>query len=286
MMQRPVLPPEVILITGCSSGIGYRTARILQDMGYHVIATARKAQDVAWLDGEFNAFQLDLADSASIEIALTKILKLTNNRLSAVFHNGAFGLPGALEDISRDALRYQFETNVFGTHELNRLVIAHFRAQGHGRIIFNSSVLGFAAMGYRGAYNMSKYAIEGMADTLRIELAGSKISVTLIEPGPIESQFRANAHREFTTWVNPENSAHKIQYQGMIERLQKKGTVAPFTLPAEAVANKVKTALTSYWPAARYRVTLPTKLFWWLKRLLPTRWLDFVLSRAGASGKR
>lgn len=285
-MQRPVLPPEAILITGCSSGIGYRTARVLQDMGYHVIATARKAEDVAWLDGEFNAFQLDLADTASIESALTAILKFTHHRLSAVFHNGAFGLPGALEDISRDALRHQFETNVFGTHELNRLLIAHFRKQGHGRIIFNSSVLGFAAMGYRGAYNMSKYAIEGMADTLRLELAGTKITVSLIEPGPIESRFRANAFREFTTWVNTDNSAHKAQYEGMIARLQKEGAAAPFTLPPEAVANKVKSALTSYWPAARYRVTLPTKVFWWFKRLLPTPWLDVVLYKAGGGGKR
>jgi NAD(P)-dependent dehydrogenase (short-subunit alcohol dehydrogenase family) len=285
-MQRPVLPPEVVLITGCSSGIGYRTARQLQDMGYHVIATARKAEDVAWLNGEFNAFQLDLNDSNSIEQAITAMLKLTHNRLSAVFHNGAFGLPGALEDIGRDAMRHQFETNVFGTHELNRRLIAHFRQQGHGRIIFNSSVLGFAAMAYRGAYNMSKYAIEGMADTLRLELAGSNISVSLIEPGPIESYFRANAYREFVTWIDSAKSVHRTQYESMIARLQKEGTAAPFTLPAEAVANEVKRALTSHWPAARYRVTVPTKIFWWLKRLLPTGWLDVVLLKAGGSGKR
>jgi NAD(P)-dependent dehydrogenase (short-subunit alcohol dehydrogenase family) len=285
-MQRPVLPPEAILMTGCSSGIGYRTARHLQDAGYHVIATARKAEDVAWLQGEFNAFQLDLADSDSIHSAFSAILKLCHNRISAVFHNGAFGLPGALEDISRDALRHQFETNVFGTHELNNLLIAHFRQQGHGRIILNSSVLGFAAMGYRGAYNMSKYAIEGMADTLRLELAGSNISVSLIEPGPIESRFRANAYREFTTWVDATHSPHKTQYESMIARLQKEDAVAPFTLPPEAVATQVEKALTSRRPAARYRITKPTKVFWYLKRLLPTRWLDVVLQKAGGGGKR
>ena len=141
-------------------------------------------------------------------------------------------------------------------------------------------------MGYRGAYNMSKYAIEGMADTLRLELADTKITVSLIEPGPIESHFRANAFREFMTWVNAENSPHKAQYEGMIARLQKEGAAAPFTLPATAVAEKVKSALTSYWPAARYRVTLPTKVFWCLKRLLPTSWLDAVLYKAGGGGKR
>jgi NAD(P)-dependent dehydrogenase (short-subunit alcohol dehydrogenase family) len=285
-MQRPVLPPATVLVTGCSSGIGYRTARVLQDKGYHVIATVRKAEDVERLAGEFNAVLLDLDDSESIQQAVATILKLTHNRLSAVFHNAAFGLPGALEDISRDALRHQFETNVFGTHELNRLLIAHFRAQGHGRIIFNSSVLGFAAMGYRGAYNMSKYAIEGMADTLRLELAGTQISVSLIEPGPIESRFRANAYREFRQWVNPEGSVHQQQYEGMIARLQKEGAAAPFTLPAEAVADQVYRALISRWPAARYRVTVPTKVFWWLKRFLPTSWLDVVLYKAGGGGKR
>lgn len=285
-MLLPVIPPASILVTGCSSGIGYRTARHLQDLGYHVIAAARSAADVAWLDGEFNTVQLDLADPNSIETAVPLILKKSHHRLAAVFHNGAFGLPGALEDISRDALRYQFETNVFGTHDLNRRLIVHFREQGHGRIIFNSSVLGFAAMAYRGAYNMSKYAIEGMADTLRLELHGTNISVSLVEPGPIESRFRANAYAAFQQWVDPSKSYHRQQYEGMIARLKKEGAAAPFTLPAEAVAKVVEQALTSRFPAARYRVTLPTKLFWWLKRLLPTTWLDAVLRKAGGGGKR
>jgi NAD(P)-dependent dehydrogenase (short-subunit alcohol dehydrogenase family) len=285
-MQRPVLPPEAILITGCSSGIGYRTARHLQDLGYHVIATARKAEDVEWLLGEFNAFQLDLADTKSIEKALKEILLLTNNRLSAVFHNGAFGLPGALEDISREALTYQFESNVFGTHDLNCRLISHFRQQGHGRILFNSSVLGFAAMAYRGAYNMSKYAIEGMADTLRLELAGSNISVSLIEPGPIESHFRSNAYKAFQQWVDPKDSAHQAQYSSMIARLEKVGPAAPFTLPPEAVAAVVERALISRYPSTRYRVTVPTKVFWWCKRFLPTTWLDKLLYLAGGGGKR
>jgi NAD(P)-dependent dehydrogenase (short-subunit alcohol dehydrogenase family) len=285
-MHKPILPPAAILITGCSSGIGYRTARHLQDIGYHVIVTARKTEDVEWLKGEFNAFHLDLADSESIHSAVSNILKLTHNRLAAVFHNGAFGLPGALEDISREALRWQFETNVFGTHELNNLLIRHFRQQGFGRIIINSSVLGFAAMPYRGAYNMSKYAIEGMADTLRLELADTKISVILIEPGPIESRFRANAFQAFQLWVNAEQSVHQLQYQSMIARLLKEGKAAPFTLPPQAVADSVVKALRSHWPSARYRVTFPTHLFWWLKHLLPTRWLDAVLRQAGGGGKR
>lgn len=283
--MRAILPPESILITGCSSGIGYRTARHLQDLGYHVIATARHQQDVEALQGEFNTFRLDLDDPQSIDEALEAIFALTSHRLSAVFHNGAFGLPGALEDISRDGLRRQFETNVFGTHDLNVKLIAHFRRQGYGRIIFNSSILGFAAMAYRGAYNASKYALEGMADTLRLELYGTEIGVVLIQPGPIESRFRANAYSAFQQWVQADKSAHQQQYQAMIERLTASEKIAPFTLPAQAVAEVVVKALQARHPKARYPVTLPTKVFTWLKRILPTFWLDATLRKAGGSGR-
>ncbi len=285
-MSAPLSPPDSILVTGCSSGIGYRTALHLQSLGFHVVATVRRAEDYERLSGEFNVVICDLADSASIAKAVTETLRLTNNRLAGVFHNAAFGLPGALEDISREALQHQFATNVFGTHDLNRRLIAHFRQQGYGRIIFNSSVLGFAAMAYRGAYNMSKYAIEGMADTLRLELHNTPIDVILVEPGPIESRFRANAFAAFQQWVDTSQSYHQSQYQGMIARLQKEGAAAPFTLPAEAVAQVVEQALTSRRPKTRYRVTFPTQLFWWLKRLLPTRWLDASLRKAGGGGKR
>ena len=285
-MSSPLAPPDSILVTGCSSGIGYRTALHLQALGFHVIATVRRPEDKDRLSGEFNVVLCDLADSTSIEKAVVEILRLTNNRLAGVFHNAAFGLPGALEDISREALRYQFETNVFGTHELNRQLIAHFRQQGYGRIIFNSSVLGFAAMAYRGAYNMSKYALEGMADTLRLELYNTNIDVVLVEPGPIESRFRANAYAAFQQWVDASQSYHQTQYQGMIARLKKEGAAAPFTLPAEAVALVVEQAFTARRPKTRYRVTFPSQLFWWLKRLLPTRWLDASLRKAGGGGKR
>ena len=285
-MPRPLTPPDSILVTGCSSGIGYRTALHLQSLGYHVIASVRREEDKARLMGEFNVVLLDLNDSQSIELAVAEMMKLTHHRLAGVFHNAAFGLPGALEDISREAMRNQFESNVFGTHDLNRRLIAHFRQQGYGRIVLNSSVLGFAAMAYRGAYNMSKYAIEGMADTLRLELHNTDIRVILIEPGPIESHFRRNAYAAFQQWVDASNSHHKTQYEGMIARLQKEGAAAPFTLPAEAVAAVVEKAFSHRYPKSRYRVTLPTQLFWWLKRILPTAWLDSVLRHAGGGGKR
>ena len=271
---------QSILITGCSSGIGKTTALGLKARGYRVFASARKAADVETLKTEgFEAIQLDLADSQSIQQAVQQILQLTAGTLDALFNNGAFGQPGAVEDLSRNVLRNQFETNFFGTHELTNLIIPVMRQQGHGRIIYNSSVLGFVAMTYRGAYNASKFALEGLADTLRLELYGSGIKIILIEPGPISSQFRENAFALFQQNIEPEPSAHQAQYLAMSERLQKKGPAVPFTLPAEAVLKKVIHALESPKPKIRYYVTFPTYLFAALRRLLPWTALDWVLRK-------
>lgn len=272
--------PRSILITGCSTGIGYTTAVELKKRGHKVIATARKPEDVGRLSSEgFMALQLDLADSDSIKHAVGEALALTSGKLDALFNNGAFGQPGAVEDLSRDALRHQFETNLFGTHELTNLLIPVMREQGHGRIIYNSSVLGFVAMTYRGAYNASKFALEGLADTLRLELYGTNIHISLIEPGPILSNFRKNAFALYQQNIDVSGSYHKSTYQAMEARLQKEGAAAPFTLPATAVAEKVIHALESKKPKARYFVTFPTYLFAVLKRILPTAWLDVLLRK-------
>ncbi len=269
-----------ILITGCSTGIGYVTARELKNSGYNVIATARKEEDVARLTNEgFTAFQLDLADSASIRQAVLQTVEFTGGTIDALFNNGAFGQPGAVEDLSREVLRFQFETNLFGTHELTNLIIPIMRKQGHGRIIYNSSVLGIVALTYRGAYNASKFALEGLADTLRLELRGSNIHVSLIEPGPILSNFRQNSFALYKKNIDPERSVHKQTYQAMEARLQKQGAAVPFTLPAEAVAEKVIHALEAKRPKIRYYVTVPTYLFAFLKRVMPFPWLDALLSK-------
>ncbi len=271
-----------ILITGCSSGIGLDVARGLQQQGWRVFASARRAEDVARLqaDGFADALLLDVDDSASIRQALDEVLRRSGGRLEALFNNAGYGQPGAAEDISRPAMRAQFETNLFGAWELTNAVLPVMRCQGGGRILFNSSVLGFAAMKYRGAYNASKYAMEGLCDTLRLELAGTGIHVSLIEPGPIESRFRPNALQKFLANVDIEASAHRDSYQKQLARLKKEGHAAPFTLPGTAVLAVVEKALAAPRPAARYRVTTPTKVFWYLKRLLPTRWLDWVLNKA------
>lgn len=270
-----------ILITGCSSGIGLVVAQGLAAKGWRVFATARKAEDVSRLQQlGLEALPLDVDDSASIHDAVAEVLRRTGGTLDALFNNAGYGQPGAAEDVPRHAMRAQFETNLFGAWELMNAVLPVMRRQGHGRVLFNSSVLGFAAMKYRGAYNASKYAMEGLCDTLRLELAGSGIHVSLIEPGPIESRFRPNALAKFLANIDIAHSAHRASYEKQLLRLKKEGHAAPFTLPATAVLAKVERALLAARPAARYRVTFPTHLFWWLKRLLPTRWLDAVLGRA------
>jgi len=269
-----------ILITGCSSGIGYCVARGLAARGYRVFATTRKAADAERLRAEgLESLHLDLSDSGSIAAAVDEVLSRTGGRLDALFNNGAYGQPGAVEDLTREVLRVQFETNLFGWHELTNRVLPVMRRQGYGRILHNSSVLGFVALPFRGAYNASKYALEGLADTLRLELRGTGIHVALIEPGPITSRFRANAFTAYQRHINPETSVHRDRYRQMEQRLTTDGPVVPFTLPPEAVLKKVIQALESRRPRARYYVTFPTYLFAFLKRVLTQRALDRVLAR-------
>lgn len=272
---------KTILITGCSTGIGYTCAHALQQRGYQVIASCRHQDDVERLRAEgLTAVQLDLNSPASIDQAVEETLKLTNGQLDALFNNGAYGQPGALEDLPTQALREQFESNFFGWHQLTKRILPIMRQQGYGRIIQNSSVLGFAAMKYRGAYNASKFAIEGWSDTLRLELTGSGIHISLLEPGPIETQFRANALLAFKKWITIEGSVHQTQYQQQMARLDSDTSSKAFVLPAESCIAPVIHALESPKPKARYRVTTPTKVFAVLKRLLPTRLLDRILNQA------
>ncbi len=276
-----------ILITGCSSGIGAAAARALRGAGWRVFATARKAADVERLNAEgLESLMLDLDDSASIRAAVADVLARTGGRLDALFNNGGFGQVGAVEDLTRDALRAQFETNLFGWVELTNLLIPAMRQQGHGRIVMNSSVLGYAAFPYRGAYNAVKFAVEGLSDTLRQELGGTGIHVALIEPGPIATRFRENCVPHFERRIDWRNSVHRAQYEGQMARLNTRGPAAPFTLAPDAVVDKLMHALESPYPRARYPVTTPAVAFWWLKRFLPIRALDWLLTRASGGGKR
>jgi len=278
-------PTPSVLITGCSSGIGHACAHGLARRDWQVIASARKTADVERLRSEgLSAVRLDLDDSQSIAEGLDAALQLTGGRLDALFNNGAYGQPGAVEDLSREALRAQLETNLLGWHELTCRVIPLMRRQGFGRIVQNSSILGLIALPYRGAYVASKFALEGLTDTLRLELRGSGIHVSLIEPGPIRSRFRDNARRAFDARIDKTSSVHREAYRRAEERLAKAGPAQPFTLPPEAVLHRLVHALESPRPKPRYYVTVPTHLFGTLRRLLPSRGMDWLLARISRGG--
>lgn len=279
-------PEPVILITGCSSGIGYHCAHALQQRGWRVFAGARGTGDVARLRDEgLEALQLDVDDEASIDRAFGEILDATEDRLDAVFNNAGYGQPGAVEDLPRQALRAQFETNLFGVQAVARRALPVFRRQGHGRLVMHSSLLGFVALPYRGAYNASKFALEGLTDTLRQELTGTAIHTSLIQTGPIDSQFRANAEAMFHRWIGRNASAHRDTYNAFAKRLAGNGDT-PFCLGPEAVERALVRALTARRPKARYHVTFPSHVFKVARWLLPTRLLDWFLMTATASERR
>ncbi|MCS6786427.1 MAG: SDR family oxidoreductase [Thiobacillaceae bacterium] len=276
-----------VLITGCSSGIGFTAAQHLAGRGWRVFATCRKPQDVERLAGMgLESFQLDLDDSASIAQAVEEALARTGGRLDALVNNGAWGQTGAVEDLSRAVLRAQFETNVFGWVELTNRVIPAMRRQGHGRIVMVSSVLGLATLPYRGAYVASKFALEGISDTLRLELKPAGIHVSLVEPGPIATRFRENALQHFRRNIDIEASAHRAAYRAQLARLEKEGSAAPFTLPPAAVADRIVHALENPRPKARYYVTVPTHLIAYARRLLTTRGMDRLLELISGGGSR
>ncbi|MGA1614673.1 MAG: SDR family oxidoreductase [Rhodobacteraceae bacterium] len=270
-----------ILITGCSSGIGYDAAHGMRRAGWRVFAACRQNADVARLADEgFDAVQLDYTDEASISAALAQVLAATDGRLDALFNNGAYACPGAAEDLPRGALRAVFEANLFGWHDLTRQVIPVMRAQGHGHIVNCSSVLGLVAAPWRAAYNASKFALEGLSDTLRLEMRGTGIHVVLIEPGPVTSKIRVNSIAHFEKWIDWQNSPRAEQYQKtLLKRLYESRGPDRFELPPSAVTAKLLKALNSTNPAPRYYVTTPTYIMGTLRRLLPSRALDWLLAK-------
>ena len=276
-----------VLVTGCSSGIGRCVAVGLQQRGYRVIATARRQRDLDDLAQQgLEAIHLELDQPTSVAAAVTQVLERCEGHVFGLFNNAAYGQPGAVEDLTWEVLEAQLRTNLLGWHELTRLLIPGMRERGEGRIIQNSSVLGLVAMPYRGAYICSKFALEGLTDTLRLELYSSGIRVSLIEPGPIESRFRENSRAKFKQNIDAETSVHREQYRALEARLASDGPTMPFTLPPEAVLKKVVHALESRHPRARYAVTTPTHVFAALRRLLGTRQLDWLLRRASGGGSR
>ncbi len=266
-----------ILITGCSSGIGQDAAHGLRALGWRVFATCRQEQDCERLRGEgLESFALDYADEASIADAVTEVQSRTPT-LDALFNNGAFACPGAVEDLPRGALRAIFEVNLFGYHDLTRRLIPMMRAQGHGRIVNCSSILGLVAARWRGAYVATKFAMEGLTDVLRIEMQGTGIEVILIEPGPITSSIRKNAIPHFERWIDWRASARSAEYAALRHRLYENRGPDTFELPASAVTAALIRALDA--PRPRYYVTTPTYLMGFARRVLSSRALDWLIAK-------
>ena len=269
-----------ILITGCSSGIGYHCAHALRERGWHVFAACRAQSDCDRLIAEgFESPRIDYTDPGSIEAGLKSVLQATGGTLDALFNNGAYACPGAVEDIPTGALREIFETNVFGWHDLTRQVIPVMRAQGHGRIVQNSSVLGYTPYPWRGAYTATKYALEGLSRTMQLELSGTGIQMVLIQPGSITSKFRENSIPHFERWIDWEHSARADDYRTALDRLYKPGPKDRFELGPEAVFKVLLKALEHRNPRPSYRVTTQAKLIRWAWRLLPEQLVIRYLTR-------
>lgn len=269
-----------ILITGCSSGIGHACAHYLRDRGWRVFASCRKEQDCDRLIAEgFESPRIDYENPDTIQTGCNETMQATDGKLGAVFNNGAYAIPGAVEDLPVDALRAIFEANFFGYHDLTTRLLPVFRSNRCGRIVNCSSVLGLVPYAWRGAYVSTKFALEGLTDVMRLELDGTDIGVSLIEPGPITSKIRQNAANQFDRWIERENSEYQTRYQRLANRLHGPETKDPFELAPEAVAMKLLHALESPRPKPRYFVTKPTWIMSGLKRFTTTRALDNIIKR-------
>jgi NAD(P)-dependent dehydrogenase (short-subunit alcohol dehydrogenase family) len=269
-----------VLITGCSSGIGNATAQEMKDRGWSVWATARKPEDLEQLRREgLNALELDVSDPASIDQAVRTLREATGGHLKALVNNAGFGQPGALEDLTRDQLRYQFEVNVFGLLDLTHRLLPDLMRDGDARLVHISSVVGRVALPFMGIYSASKFAVEALADVQRIELNGTGIRVSLVEPGPIRTEFSTNAVSQGSPALEAPESRFAGLYKKTLAKRRVENGAAPFALPPEAVAAKIAHALTSPRPRRRYRVTLPAQFGAFASRFFPDALIDVILAR-------
>lgn len=280
MKARPVLNRSV-LITGCSTGIGRAAALLLRERGWSVFPTVRKTRDFEELKAQgFDPVMLDVAEEGSVRAATEEVLKRNGGVLGAVVNNAGFGQPGAVEDLTRDALRQQFEVNLFGLQDITNRLVPVFIHQGYGRIVQISSVLGRITIPMMGAYCASKHAVEALTDALRMELAGTGIGVSLVEPGPIVTAFRDTSHALAKRQVENVHSRFLDYYRRQIERdSERSRPERAFELPPEAVAQKILHALESPRPKRRYRVTLVSYAGEVMRRVWPDAWMDWIMSK-------
>ena len=280
-MKAPRIENRSVLVTGCSSGIGLASAEMLRSKGWTVYPTARKVADLDMLEARgFTPFQLDLACSASIEATVDQLLFTNGGQVGAVVNNAGFGMPGAIQDLTRDAMRHQFEVNLFGLQELTNKLIPVFREQGCGRIVNISSVVGRLSLPFMGIYSASKFALEAVSDAQRIELFPDSITVSIVEPGPIATRFSTNCAGEGEKELDAGQSVFGAAYRKYFDTRRTGGMAEDrFRLPPEAVAKKVAHALESPHPKIRYCVTIPAYLGSWTARFVPAGLIDHMMIR-------
>ena len=278
-MKVPMIENKSVLVTGCSSGIGRATAEVLRSKGWKVFPTARKVADLdALRQAGFEAIKLDVASSESIAQAVDRVLAKNAGKLGAVVNNAGFGMPGAIEDLTRDAMRYQFEVNLFGLQELTNKLIPVFRKQGYGRIVNVSSVVGRLSLPFMGIYSASKFALEAVSDALRVELSQDRISVSLVEPGPIKTSFSTNCAGQGEERLDADGSKFGAAYKQYFAKRRNGGMSEDrFRLSPEAVAEKILHALESPHPKIRYCVTLPAYFGSWAARFVPSVVIDRLM---------
>lgn len=269
-----------ILITGCSSGIGLTAAWTLRDRGWHVIAACRKAEDVAArIEEGFASVQIDHGDPKSVEAGWSATMEITGGTLDALFNNGGHGMSGAAEDIPRDGLELVFASNVFGVHQLTRLALPNMIARGKGRIVMHSSVVGFTALRWRAAYVATKHAIEGLANTMRVELRGTGVTVSILNTGPVTSGFRKNSVALFDQWINVDGSRHSAYYRSEFTTERDSNDPVLFEGTADHVVKKLIHAVEAPRPRTRYYITPHAYVAAILTRVLPDRMQDWLGAR-------
>jgi short-subunit dehydrogenase len=279
-MAFPDIQHRSVVITGCSTGIGLASARLLREHGWTVVATARKPEDLDRLRAEgFAAVALDVADAASVERAAPELVAACGGKVGALVNNAGFGQVGAMEDLDRAAIEYQFAVNVVGLQDLTNRLLPGMRAQGYGRIVNISSVLGRVSLPFMGVYSASKFALEGISDAMRVELAGSGIAVVLVEPGPIATAFRENVAARGQATLDPDQVRHADYYRREIKRrAEQNNHPGAFTAGPEAVAEKIRHALESRRPKTRYKVTFPAYLGAFMARFAPDWVIDAMMA--------
>lgn len=279
--RQPGPDPRVVLITGCSSGIGAATAARLVKDGWTVYATARRVDTLAALaTAGGRTLALDVTDEASMQAAVERVLADTGH-IDALVNNAGYSQSGAIEDVPVADVRRQFETNVFGLLRLTQLVLPSMRARRRGCIVNVGSMGGRLTFPGGGIYHATKHALEALSDALRFEVAGFGIHVVLVQPGLIRTHFSATAGRSLES--RGRDGSPYARFTQEVERITREsyvqGPTARLAGEPDDVADVIAAALAARDPAPRYRVTASARIFMTLRAMLTDRLWDGLLAR-------